>query len=210
MKEKIKEILAETGIEDVESIVDNIAKSVALFTVPKDKYNNLSERVKNVETEKENIETKYNDLCKQNMSVEDLQKAREKELADREAKIIERENESVVERLLAKNGISEDTYGIEEYNSLIKSLRGSNEAETTQKANSFLTILSKQKETVEKETTTKLLQNTPKPKLGGEQDEPDTELTKYKKLLEEATEAHNMTEMAYYTRVVSELESKEE
>ena len=210
MKEKIKEILAETDIEDVESIVDNIAKSVALFTVPKDKYNGLSERVKNIETEKADIETKYNDLCKQNMSAEDLQKAREKELADREAKIIERENESIVERLLAKSGISEETYGADEYSNLVKSLRGSNESETTQKANSFLTILSKQKETVEKETTTKLLQNTPKPKLGGEQDEPDTELAKYKKLLEEATEAHNMTEMAYYTRVVSELESKEE
>ena len=209
MKEKIKEILAESNIEDIDMVVDTIAKSIALFTVPKDKYNNLSDRVKNIEAEKDSIESKYNDLCKQTMSAEDLQKTKEKELADREAKIIERENESIVEKLLSKNGITEETFGADEYNNLIISLRGSNKSETTQKATSFLSILNKQKETVEKETTTKLLQNTPEPKLGGEDDESGTELAKYKKLLEDATEAHNMTEMAYYTRVVSELEAKE-
>ena len=70
MKEKIKGILAELEIDNVDEVVDNIAKEVALHTVPKDKYNDVSNRLKNVESEKSTIETELEDLKNKNLTDE--------------------------------------------------------------------------------------------------------------------------------------------
>jgi len=68
MKEKITEVLNDETLETVEEKVNKIAKELALLVIPKDKYNKLSERVDSLETEKTELQKKYDALEKQNMT----------------------------------------------------------------------------------------------------------------------------------------------
>ncbi|MCI9585258.1 MAG: hypothetical protein HFH45_01320 [Bacilli bacterium] len=170
MKDRIEEILNDETIVDVKDRVDAIAKVIPLFTVPKDKYNDLSIRLQNVETEKTDLKTQFDELQKQHLSAEELQEAKIKELEKREAQIAKLESETAISKILAENGISEDNYG-EEYKGIVADLIGADQNESIRKANSFVGILAKQKETVEKETTTKLLNNTPTPNSGAGEEE---------------------------------------
>jgi len=79
MKEKITEVLNDETLETVEEKVNKIAKELALLVIPKDKYNKLSERVDSLETEKTELQKKYDALEKQNMTAEEL---KTKELED--------------------------------------------------------------------------------------------------------------------------------
>ena len=170
MKDRIEEILNDETIVDVKDRVDAIAKVIPLFTVPKDKYNDLSIRLQNVETEKTDLKTQFDELQKQHLSAEELQEAKIKELEKREAQIAKLESETAISKILAENGISEDNYG-EEYKGIVADLIGADQNESIRKANSCVGILAKQKETVEKETTTKLLNNTPTPNSGAGEEE---------------------------------------
>ena len=210
MKEEIEAILKDESYTDEKERVNAIAKVIPLYTVPKKKYNDLSERLQNVENEKSTTEEKLKEIQKQNMTAEELQQEKEKELAEREQKIIRRENESIVESMLSKNNITSETYGSNEYENLVASLIGADEETSKNKTTNFLNILAKQKEYVEKETTTSLLNNTPKPQMGGQDDHSTTTLETYKTLLAEASKNGDMTKMAYYTRVVQELEKVDE
>ena len=166
MKERIEEILNDETIIDVKARVDAIAKVIPLFTVPKDKYNGLSERLQNVETEKTNIETQYKELQQQNMTAEQLQEAKLQELQEREAKIARLESESAISKILSKNGITEDAIGEDEYKIILEDLIGEDQASSVRRATNFVDFMTKQKNIVEQETTTKLLNDTPSPITG--------------------------------------------
>lgn len=171
MKDKIEEILNDENITDVKEKVDAIAKVIPLFTVPKDKYNSLSDRLQNVEQEKQDIENQFKDLKKEHMTAQELEQERIQELEEREAKITRLESETAISKILSTNGITEDSYGEDEYKSMIEDLLGDNQESSIKKANNFVNILAKQRETVEKEITTKLLNETPRPNTGsGEED----------------------------------------
>lgn len=163
MKDQIETILNDETIVDVKDRVDAIAKVIPLFTVPKEKYNNLTERLQNVEAEKTLVESQYKDLQKEHMTSEELQQEKMKELEEREAKIVRTESETAISNILSKNGINEEALGEEEYKSIVEDLIGTDQDSSIKKANNFVNILAKQKETVEKETTTKLLNDTPTP-----------------------------------------------
>lgn len=167
MKEKIEEILSDENIVDIKDRVDAIAKVIPLFTVPKDKYNNLSDKLQTIETEKATLENDYRTLQKENMTAEELQATKIKELEEREAKIARTESETAISKILSKSGITEDSYGEDEYKSIVEDLIGTDQDSSIKKANNFINILAKQKEAVEKETTTKLLNDTPTPLTDG-------------------------------------------
>lgn len=170
MKEEIKNILNDEAITEIEDKVNAIAKVIPMYTVPKDKYNNLSERLQNIETEKATLENDYKELQKQNMTAEELQQAKLKELEEREAQIARAESESAISKILSKNGITEDAIGEEDYKSIVEDLIGADQDTSIKKANNFVGFMQKQKDFVEQETTTKLLNNTPSPNTGGESD----------------------------------------
>lgn len=171
MKEKIEELLKDESIEDVKTMVDEIAKIIPLYMIPKDKYNNLSERLQNVETEKAEAEAKFRELQKEHMTAQELEEAKVKELEEREAKIARLESETAISKILSSNGITEESYGEEEYKSIVEDLLGDNQESSIKKANNFINILARQKEAVEKETATRLLNETPAPKTGDGEEE---------------------------------------
>ena len=175
MNEAILKVLSDVTLETNESKADAIKKALATITIPKEKFNDLSQRLQNVEAEKNNLittnselESKYNELRTKNMT-EDEKAKEELEKLRKDKELVARQlSEIAVEKILTKNGISSENYGEEEYKNLINDLISDSVDNSSNKANNFVKILNKQKDFVEKETTSKLLKNTPSPQTGAD------------------------------------------
>ena len=160
MKEKIKEILSELEIEDVDKTVDNIAKEMALLTVPKNKYNDLSDKLKKVQGEKTTIEEELEDLKSKNLSDEE-KVAKQQELLEKKAKELSKELNSVKARKIFQSANINE----EKIDDLLAKIVSEDEKATLELANSFADILKANTETIQKQTEASLLENTPKPNV---------------------------------------------
>ena len=160
MKEKIRGILAELEIENVDEIVDKVAKEVALYTVPKDKYNDLSNRLKNVQTEKENTESELEDL--KNKSLTDEQKlAKDQADLEKKTKELNKELNKIKAREIFKNANIND----EKIEELLGQVVSDDEKTTLAIANSFAEILKNSNADAQEKREIELLEKTPKPSV---------------------------------------------
>lgn len=173
MNEAILKVLSDETLETNESKADAIKKALATITIPKEKFNDLSQRLQNVEAEKNNLlttntelETKYNELRTKNMTADEKAKDELEQLKKDKELVARQLSEIAVEKILTKNNITSDNYGEEEYKNLVNDLISDSVENSSNKANNFVKILNKQKDYVEKETTSKLLKNTPSPQTG--------------------------------------------
>lgn len=158
MKEKITEILNDETIETTEDRVEKLAKELALLVIPKDKYNKLSERVENLEIEKKEIQKKYDDLEKQNMTDEEL---RTKELAEIEK--TKKDLSFEKNRLKAKDLLKSANVDEEQIESLLGKVVSEDETKTLELTNSFIEILNVKVDETKKKIETDLLTGTQKP-----------------------------------------------
>ena len=175
MNEAIMEVLNNESLDTNESKAEALRKALATLVVPKDKFNSLSERLQNVEAEKNILQTnnsdlqsKYDELRTKNMSEDEKAKEELKKLQEEKEQVARQLSEIAVEKILAKNGINPETYGEDDYKDLLNDLIADNSENSSIKANNFVKILNKQKEFVEKETTSNLLKSTPTPRTGGD------------------------------------------
>ena len=151
-----------------EERAEALKKSLATLIIPKDKFNEQSQRLQSIEAEKKTIQAQYEELRKQNMSVEERNKEELKQLQEDKKAVAKQLSELAIERILNKNNISTDTYSQEEYTNLVNDLIAENVEKSTIKANNFVNILKKQKDYIVKETTSNLLKNTPTPQTSSE------------------------------------------
>ena len=165
-KTKIEDILKARGIEETGDLVDELSKEISLQTVPKDQFNKMSERAKALENEKTVLETQFNDFKVKNMTEEEKKKAELLKFEEDKKAVAKQLSEIAVEKVLSKNGINSEIYGEEEYRNLVNDLISDTTDNSISRANSFVNILAKQRERVEKETTSNLLKNTPNPQQG--------------------------------------------
>lgn len=181
MNEVLLEVLNNETYATNEERAKAIQTALATLVIPKDKFNEQSKRLQNIEAEKTNLQTnftelenKFNDLRKQNMSAEERNKEELEQLKKDKETVAKQLSEIAVEKVLTKHGVNSDTYGEDEYKNLVNDLIADNVENSTTKATNFINILKKQKEYVEKETTSNLLKKTPRPNGGGEDDKPVT------------------------------------
>lgn len=178
MKEKITEILNDETLETTEDKVEKLAKELALLVIPKDKYNKLSERVENLETEKAEIQKKYDALEKQNMTDEEL---KAKELED----IAETKRELALEKnkLKAKDLFKSANVEEKQIESLLDKVVSEDETKTLELANSFIEILNVKVDETKKKIETDLLTGTRKPDFKPNGNEPkEITLEDFKKM----------------------------
>jgi len=178
MNEAIMEVLNNETLETNESKAEALGKALAKFIVPKDTFNKLSERLHNVETEKSVLESnnsdlqkKYDELRTQNMTADEKAKDELEQLKKDKEEVARQLSEIAVEKILTQSGINAENYGEEEYTELVSNLIADNVDNSKAKADNFVKILNKQKEFVEKSTTSNLLQNTPIPNGGQSNDD---------------------------------------
>lgn len=168
MNEAIMKVLNDETYGTNEERAEALKKSLATLIIPKDKFNEQSQRLQSIEAEKKSIQAQYEELRKQNMSVEERNKEELKQLQEDKKAVAKQLSELAIERILNKNNISTDTYSQEEYTNLVNDLIAENVEKSTIKANNFVNILKKQKDYIVKETTSNLLKNTPTPQTSSE------------------------------------------
>lgn len=159
MKEKIVEYLNGLGIEglDSSSTTDEIAKIVAIHTVPKATYNELNSKFKNettarasVEDEKNNLETMLSTYKSKDTELESLTKS---------VKELKEENTRMKARsIFEKANIAED-----KIDTLLKQVVAAENP--IELANTFAEMLKTQVAETKKETESEMLQSTPKPSI---------------------------------------------
>lgn len=185
MKEEIEKVLSDETLTTNEERVDAIAKSLATLMIPKDKYNDLNAKYKAVESNYTTLSTEYDDFKKSKMTDDEKREAELKQLeVDKKANAL-KTSELAVKGLFLDNGIKiadEDT----ELKETLQNIISEDCDKSVKLANNFITLLNKTKEQTKNETTTELLNGTPKPIGGTQSANPVDKVAELKKELDEA------------------------
>ncbi len=198
MKEEIEKVLSDETLTTNEEKVDAIAKSLATLMIPKDKYNDLNTKYKTIESNYTTLSTEYDDFKKSKMTDDEKREAELKQLeVDKKANAL-KTSELAVKSLFLDNGIKitdEDT----ELKETLQNIISEDCEKSVKLANNFITLLNKTKVQTENETTTKLLNGTPKPIGGTQSANPIDKVAELKKELEDAIKNRDVIKQTQLT-----------
>ena len=201
MNEVIENVLNDETYVTNEERVEAIKKGLATLVIPKDKYNDLSTRLKTSESNYSTLQTEFNDYKKSKMTEEELNQAKETELAEKVKQNNIKASELAVKSLLLDNGIKvtdEDT----ELKETLQNIISEDLDKSIKLTNSFISLLNKTKTNTEKETTTKLLKDTPKP-IGGV--DSSSNVTKLESLQKELQQAIKDKDVVKQTSLMTQI-----
>ena len=188
MKNAIEQILNDESYATTEERVDAIAKELAKLVIPKDKYNDLSNRLNKTESDYSNLQAEYDGLKKSKMTDEEKMEEERKELEASRLSNAREKSELAVQKLLLKNGI-EVTDDDTELKETLSNIVSEDYDKSIKLATSFINILNKTKDTTKVETTNQLLNDTPKPIGGTEGSSTISNVDMLRQKLDEAIEA---------------------
>lgn len=201
MNEVIESILNDETYTTNEEKAEALKKSLATVVIPKDKYNDLSNKLKNTETNYSILSSEYEEFKKSKMTDEEKVESERKQFElDKKANAILK-SELAVEKLLLKNGIEindDDT----ELKETISSIISEDTEKSVKLASNFITLLNKTKEMTKNETTTELLNSTPKPIGGVDSSSSVSRIDELNSQLKKAIEEKNVV---LQTRLMSEI-----
>ena len=205
MEEAIQQVLSNEAYTTDEQKVDAIKKELAKLVIPKDKYNTLSDRLKNTETQYEALQTEYDEFKKSKMT-EDEKKESERKAFEEEVKQNKiAKSDLAVQKLLLQNGIEikdEDT----ELKETLATIVSEDYDKSLKLANSFISLINKTKDQTAKATTTKLLNETPKP-IGGL--DSSSSLSKVDMLKKDLAKAIEEKDSMRQTELISQIYQEE-
>lgn len=185
MREEIEKVLSDETLTTNEERVNAITKSLATLVIPKDKYNDLNAKYKTVESNYSTLSTEYDDFKKSKMTDDERRAAELKQLeVDKKTNAL-KTSELAVKGLFLDNGIKitdKDT----ELKETLQNIISEDCDKSVKLANNFITLLNKTKEQTKNETTTELLNGTPKPVGGTQSANPVDKVAELKKELDEA------------------------
>lgn len=201
MNEVIESILNDETYVTNEEKAEALKKNLATVVIPKEKYNDLSNKLKNTETNYSILSSEYEEFKKSKMTDEEKAESERKQFElDKKANAILK-SELAVEKLLLKNGIEindDDT----ELKETISSIISEDTEKSVKLASNFITLLNKTKEMTKNETTTELLNNTPKPIGGVDSSSSVSRIDELNSQLKKAIEEKNVM---LQTRLMSEI-----
>ena len=201
MNEVIENVLSDETYTTNEERVEAIKKGLATLVIPKDKYNDLNTKLKNTENKISALQTEYDEFKQSKMTAD------EKAEADRKQFELDKKNNAIeksslaVEKLLLKNGIEvkEDDVELKE---TLQSIVSEDYDKSIKLANSFISLLNKTKDQTAKETTTQLLNDTPKP-IGGTNS--SSTVSKIEQLQAELKEAIESKDVVRQTSIMTQI-----
>lgn len=206
MKEAIEQVLSNETYTTNEEKVNAITQELAKLVIPKDKYNDLSNRLRNTESEYSTLQTEYEDFKKSKMTDDEKRESELKQFEEaKRLNAIERSNLGV-QKLLLQNGIEikeEDT----ELKDTLATIVSEDYEKSMKLASSFISLINKTKDQTAKETTTKLLNETPKP-IGGS--DSSSSLSKVDLLRKEIEEAIKNKDPLRQTELYGQLYQEEQ
>lgn len=201
MNEVIESVLNDETLTTNEERSEALKKKLATLVIPKDKYNDLSAKLKNTESNLSTVQSEFDEFKKSKMT-DDEKRAEELKKFEEDKKTNAIEKSSLaVEKLLLKNGIEikeDDT----ELKDTLETIVSEDYEKSIKLANSFISLLNKTKTETANATTTKLLNDTPKP-IGGVQS--SSNLTELDKLKEELAEAIKNKDVVKQTQLTTKI-----
>lgn len=207
MKEEIEKVLSDETLTTNEERVDAIAKSLATLMIPKDKYNDLNAKYKTVESNYSTLSNEYDDFKKSKMTDDEKREAELKQLeVDKKANAL-KTSELAVKGLFLDNGIKitdEDT----ELKETLQNIISEDCDKSVKLANNFITLLNKTKEQTKNQTTTELLNDTPKPVGGTKGANPVDKVAELQKELEQAIKDKDFLKQTELTTQIFKAEQE--
>lgn len=207
MEEAIERVLSDETYTTNEERVEAIKKELAKLVIPKDKFNDVNSKLKASEANLTSLQTEFEDFKKTKMTDDEKREAEIKQFEnDKKANAIERSS-LAVQRLLLENGIE-----VKDDDSELKDTLANIVSEDYDKslnlAKSFVSLLNKTKEETQKETTTKLLNDTPRPIGGVESSSTVSKLDQLNTAYKKALDDKNVVEQVRLMREIQEEQSK--
>lgn len=201
MNEVIENVLSDETYTTNEERVEAIKKGLATLVIPKDKYNDLNTKLKNAENKVSAIQTEYDEFKQSKMTADEKAEAERKQFEmDKKNNAIEKSS-LAVEKLLLKNGIEVKDDDVE-LKETLQSIVSEDLDKSVKLANSFISLLNKTKDQTAKETTTQLLNNTPKP-IGGT--DSSSSVSKIEQLQNELKEAIKDKDIVKQTSIMTQI-----
>jgi len=201
MNEVIENVLSDETYTTNEERVEAIKKGLATLVIPKDKYNDLNAKLKNAENKVSAIQTEYDEFKQSKMTADEKAEAERKQFEqDKKSNAIEKSS-LAVERLLLKNGIEVKDDDVE-LKETLQSIVSEDLDKSVKLANSFISLLNKTKDQTAKETTTQLLNNTPKP-IGGT--DSSSSVSKIEQLQNELNQAIKDKDIVKQTSIMTQI-----
>lgn len=201
MNEVIENVLSDETYTTNEERVEAIKKGLATLVIPKDKYNDLNTKLKNTENKMSAIQTEYDEYKQSKMTADEKAEAERKQFEmDKKNNAIEKSS-LAVEKLLLKNGIEVKDDDVE-LKETLQSIVSEDYDKSIKLANSFISLLNKTKDQTAKETTTQLLNNTPKP-IGGTNS--SSTVSKIEQLQNELNQAIKDKDIVKQTSIMTQL-----
>ena len=211
MNEVIENVLSDETYTTNEERAEAIRKGLATLVIPKDKYNDLNTKLKTTESNYATLQTEFDDFKKSKMTDDEKRGAELKQFeADKKANAIEK-SALAVKSLLLDNGIKvTDSDDDKELRDTLETIISEDYDKSVKLANSFISLLNKTKDTTVKETTTQLLNNTPKPIGGVDSSSAVSKVDELKSQLDKAIENKNSVEQIRLMREIQEEQSKQQ
>lgn len=172
MKEAIEQVLSNEAYTTNEERVEALSKELATLVIPKDKFNEQASRLKKTESELSSsqanlstLQSEFDEFKKSKMTEDEKKAAEMQEFeAAKKANAVEKSS-LAVQKLLFQNGIEVKDDDVE-LKETLETIVSEDYDKSIKLATSFISLLNKTKEQTAKDTTTKLLNETPKP-VGG-------------------------------------------
>lgn len=208
MEEAIERVLSDETYTTNEERVEAIKKELATLVIPKDKFNDLNSKFKTTESNLSAISKEFEDFKKSKMTDDEKREAELKQFeADKKANAVEKSS-LAVQKLLLKNGIEikdEDT----ELKDTLNTIVSEDYDKSIKLAQSFISLLNKTKDETEKATTTKLLNDTPKPIGGTDSSSTVSKIDDLNNQLKKAIENKNSVDQVRLMREIQEEQAKQ-
>lgn len=204
MNEMIENVLSNEAYTTNEERVEAIKQGLVPLVVPKDKYNDLSTRLKNTETSLSTLQTEYNDFKKSKMTEDELRESEKAELETREQGIALKESEYAVRDLFESNKIPR-----EKYEKTLGKIVTSDKNKSVEIAQTFIELLSQTADETKKQTVTDLLNGTPKPTVSTPNSGTVSNLDSYRQKYDEAVKNGDFLAQTQYMRLMQEEQMKQ-
>ena len=167
MNEAIANVLSDETYTTNEERVNAIVAGLGEYVIPKDKFNAVNTKLKNTETALATTTQEYNDYKQSKMTDDEKAKAERTAFENDKKANARLSSELAVKSLLLDNGIKvTDSEEDKELRETLENIISEDKEKSLNLAKSFISLINKTKQNTANETTTKLLNETPKP-IGG-------------------------------------------
>jgi len=160
-KEELVKILGNEELKSDEERVNAINKLLAESTIPKDKFNDTSAKLKEAEQKLASMTNDFEEFKKSKMTDEEKKNAERENMQNQLLKYQLDLNRLEVEKIFESNGLT-----AEDYKDIEANIIGKDRETSIASANAFVNILRANSEKVAQKTKQDLLKDTPTP-IGG-------------------------------------------